>query len=573
MPRLVSFRPLVLALALAATGPTALRADEGGNSGAYLAAMIAAGEYDFRAAAHWYGLALESDPANPVLLEGAVISNLGLGQMEAAAFSARAMLAEGNVGQATFLALVDDSARAGDYDSVLELTNSGSNAGALLEGLVRAWAELGRGRMSEATEGFDKLAATRGLEAFGLYHKALALASAGDFEGADEILSGRASGKIGVMRRGVLAHVQILSQLERNADAIALLDRSFGTDSDPEIDDLRRRLAAGEPLAFDVVRNATDGIAEVFFTLATALNGEADDGYTLLYTRIAADLRADHTEAVLLTAGLLEQLGQHDLATEAYAAIPATSPIFHVAEMGRAEAAWNAGRKEAAVEILQGLTRSHPDIMPVRVALGDTLRRDERFAEARAAYDAAIAMIDMPDRTHWAIFYSRGICAERLGDFAAAETDMRRSLELNPDQPQVLNYLGYSFVDRGENLDEALDMIQRAVKGQPGSGYIIDSLAWAYFRLGRYEEAVEPMEQASMLEPVDPVVTDHLGDVYWMVGRQREAEFQWHRALSFNPAEADAARIRKKLEKGLDAVMADEAAARPRAVDAAKNGD
>jgi Flp pilus assembly protein TadD len=135
---------------------------------------------------------------------------------------------------------------------------------------------------------------------------------------------------------------------------------------------------------------------------------------------------------------------------------------------------------------------------------------------------------------------------------------MRRALELNPDQPQVLNYLGYSFVDRGVNLEEALGMIQRAVAGQPDSGYIIDSLAWAYFRLGRYDEAVEPMEKASLLEPVDPVVTDHLGDVYWMVGRTREAEFQWHRALSFGPTEADAARIRKKLEQGLDAVLAAE---------------
>ena len=138
---------------------------------------------------------------------------------------------------------------------------------------------------------------------------------------------------------------------------------------------------------------------------------------------------------------------------------------------------------------------------------------------------------------------------------------MREALRLNPDQPQVLNYLGYSFVDRGENLDEALGMIERAVAAEPGSGYIIDSLAWAYYRLGRYADAVAPMEQASLLEPVDPIVTDHLGDVYWAVGRTREAEFQWHRALSYGPLEKDAVRIRAKLEKGLDAVLAEEGAA------------
>lgn len=546
--------PLLLAGGLVAAPASA----EGtGNPGAYLAASVAAGEGDFVAAARWYDLALQSDPQNPRLLEGLVISNLALGKLDVAA---KAALAQPQAGQAGYLVLVDEATKRGDFDRVLELTRVNANGGALLDGLVVAWAELGRGRMSEATDGFDKLAKTKGFEAFGLYHKALALASAGDYEGADDILSGRAAGPIGVMRRGVIAQAQILSQLEKNADAVALLDRSFGTDSDPQIDDLRRRLSAGEPVPFDIVRNAADGMGEVFFTLATALNGQAEDAYTLLYARIAADLRPDHTDALLLTAGLLEQLGQHDLATEAYARIPTDSPIFHVAEMGRAEAAYNAGRKDAAIEILQGLVRSHPDILAIRTALGDTLRREERYAEAREAYDAAITMIGIkPEPMHWAIYFSRGICEERMKDYDKAEADMRQALALSPDQPQVLNYLGYSFVERRVNLDEALDMIQRAVAAKPDSGYIVDSLAWAYFQLGRYQDAVAPMEKASLLEPVDPVVTDHLGDVYWKVGRKREAEFQWHRALSFSPTEADAARIRQKLEKGLDAVLEAEA--------------
>ncbi len=162
-------------------------------------------------------------------------------------------------------------------------------------------------------------------------------------------------------------------------------------------------------------------------------------------------------------------------------------------------------------------------------------------------------------REHWLLFFSRGICAERLGRFDASDADFRRALELNPGQPQVLNYLGYSLVDRGLKLDEALSLIEQAVKAEPEAGYIIDSLAWAYFRLGRYQDALAPMEKASLLEPVDPVVTDHLGDVYWMVGRKREAVFQWHRALSFEPAEKDAARIRRKIEVGLDQVMQEEA--------------
>ncbi len=544
-----------------------------GDAGAYLAAMVAANESDYAAAAGWYARALTRDPANPALLEGAIISNIGRGEILLAADDSRRLVAAGAKSQTAYLALTAQAGQAGHFDEILKASASGMTAGALLDGLVNAWAELGQGQMTEALARFDKIAATKGLEAFGLYHKALALASAGDFEGADDILSGRAAGEIAVMRRGVIAHAQILSQLERNTDAIALLDRSFGTGNDPQVDDLRRRLAAGEPLPFEVVRNATDGLSEVFFTLATALNGEAANSYTLLYARIAAYLRPDHYEAQLLTAGLLEQQGQHDLATAAYAQITPDSPIFYVAEIGRAQATYAAGRKEASIEILQALTRTHGTIMSVHVALGDALRRDEHFVEALKAYDAAIAMIPQPDRSHWTIFFSRGICEERQGNYDIAERDMRKALDLQPDQPQVLNYLGYSFVDRGQNLDEALGMIERAVAGEPSSGYIIDSLAWAYFRLGRYEEAVEPMERASLLEPVDPVVTDHLGDVYWAVGRTREADFQWHRALSFDPLEKDAERIRKKLEVGLDAVLAAEGAPPISAVKTANDAD
>lgn len=533
-----------------------------GGAGAYLAARAADGQADFAAAADWYGRALAADPQNEALLKGALLSQIGLGNFDLAAALADQLQQGDGAAQLAWLVRVDQAARADDFAALDRLGAPGAGGGPAVEGLVQAWAALGQGRSTDALAAFDKLATTKGIEGFGLYHKALALALAGDFGGADDILSGKAAGPVSVGRRGVLAHVQILSQLERNADAAALLDRAFGpSDQDPQLVDLRHRLAAGEPLAFDAVRNPRDGLAEVFFTMATALNGQADDVVTLLYARIAADLRPDLVEAQLLAAGLLEQLGQHDLAAETYARIPASSPVFHVAELGRAEAAFAAGRRDAAREILTALARAHPDLVPVQVALADQLRREERYAEARTAYDGAIALIAAPEPQHWSIFYARGMCAERLGDFAGAEADMRAALALQPDQPQVLNFLGYSLVDRGEKLDEALQMINRAVQAEPQAGYIIDSLAWAYFRLGRYDEAVAPMERASLLEPVDPTVTDHLGDVYWMAGRQREAEFQWRRALSFDPDEKLAERIRAKLERGLEAVMAEEAAA------------
>ena len=551
---------ILTALVLAAALGSPLRAGAEGDAGAYLAARVAESENDFRAAAGWYGKAIMADPSNPVLLEGAILSEIGMGDFTLAAEAARQLKAlGGEISQLGEFALLADEASREDYAALSAAKAGGRDLGDLTNDLVAAWAKVGEGSMSEALAAFDAVAATKGLEAFGLYHKALALASVGDFEGADEILSGRAKGPIFMMRRGVFAHAEILSQLERNEDALALLDRSFGKAPDPIVDAMRRRLEAGEPIPFDTVRTARDGIAEVFFTVSTALNGDADPVYTLLHLRVAQFLRPDHTDAVLLTGDVLDRLGQHQLAVDTYAAFPPEDPAFVTAEIGRAGALQSMGDTEAAVSALQTLAQSHGDLFRVQFSLGDMLRMEERFDEAEVAYSAAIALLPEIRPDDWVAFFYRGICHEQSKDWAAAEADFRRALELNPTQPQVLNYLGYGLVDRGEKLDEALGMIEKAVAADPERGYIIDSLAWALFRLGRYEEALEPMERASLLEPVDPIVTDHLGDVYWMVGRKLEARFQWRRALSFDPTEKDAERIRRKLEVGLDAVMAEEA--------------
>jgi tetratricopeptide (TPR) repeat protein len=559
-----------LALAVLLTAP--VRAEDG-DAGAYLAARVAESHNDFRAASGWYGRAILSDSGNPRLLEGAILAELGGGDMALAIEAARRLQALGGMpGQLAEFALLADEAQREDYAALLASAEGGRDLGQLVNSLTIAWAHVGAGRMSEALEAFDTATQTRGLEAFGYYHKALALASVGDFEGADAILSGRVAGPIFVMQRGVFAHVQILSQLERNADALALLDRSFGTDPDPVVDAVRRRLEAGEPLPFDTVRTARDGIAEVFFTVGSALTNDADPVYSLLHLRVASYLRPDHSDARLLTADVLDTLGQHQLAAETYAAFPPEDPYFVSAEIGRAGSLRSQDKADAAVEALQALARSYPDLLSVHFALGDMLRGEDRFDEAEVAYTAAIDLLPQVTEDDWVLFFYRGIAHEQSKDWAAAEADFRRALELNPDQPQVLNYLGYGLVDRGEKLDEALGMIEKAVAGDPEKGYIIDSLAWALFRLGRYDEALAPMERASLLVPVDPIVTDHLGDVYWMVGRKLEARFQWRRALSFEPTEKDALRIRRKLEVGLDAVMAEEAAGTA-PVEAAGNGN
>jgi tetratricopeptide (TPR) repeat protein len=306
-------------------------------------------------------------------------------------------------------------------------------------------------------------------------------------------------------------------------------------------------------------------VAEVFFSVAAALNNEAGEDYTLLYARVVEFLRPGHADAILLSAQLLDTLKQHDLAVAAYKSVPTDSPSFFAAELGRADSLRKADKMDAAVEVLEQLSRSHADQPMVWITLGDLMRQLKRFDEAVAAYDKAVDLYGEPTSEQWFIYYARAICFERLDDWPKAEADFRQALALNPGQPSVLNYLGYSLVEQKAKLDEALAMIEQAVAERPNSGYIVDSLGWALFRLGRYDDAIGHMERAAELMPVDPVVNDHLGDVLWAVGRKREAEFQWHRALSFSKYEnasgdVEPDRIRRKLEVGLDQVLAEEGA-------------
>ena len=530
------------------------------DAGAYLAGREAEIQGDFPQAMHWLAEARRADPENIDLLSRSILADIVMGNLSDAAELATTVKSVA-VEKPSLIdfALLADAARREDYAALAQELKNGRSIGRLFDGLALGWAEAGEGRMSEALKQFDAVIKEPGLKEQGLFHKAMALAMVGDYEGADDILSGKAAGPVGVNSRGVIAHAEILSQLERGDEALALLDRAFGDSQNADLEILRAQLGTGKPAPFDAIRNPRDGIAEIFYTLATSIGIEADPTLALLHSRAALALRPDHIEALMISAALFEQMKQYGLAAEIYASVPADNPAYLSAEVGRAQALYADGQKDDAISALNDLAENHPGDMQIQAALADLLRGEERWKEALAAYDEAIALIEKDDDSrNWSLYFSRGITLERLGRYSDSVAAMRKALELQPDEPQVLNYLGYSMLEEGDSLDEAIGLIKRAVKAEPNSGYILDSLAWAYFRLGDYKEALAPMERAAMLEPVEPVVTDHLGDVYWMNGRKREARFQWRRALSFGPEEKDAQRIREKLAKGLDAVMQEE---------------
>ncbi|MEF9603997.1 tetratricopeptide repeat protein [Paracoccus sp. PXZ] len=540
-----------------------------GLSGPYLAARMAAIQNDYSIAARYYLQALAHDDSDPFLQDSALVALISAGEMERAAALSGTMSDQGRATELARLVQRAEMARAGRWDALIEVIDAapspeadagGPGGGMLIDGMMRAWALLGAGKAGESLTAFKKLAELRGAGPMVNYHLALAKARVGDFEGAELLLADPATG---AHILGVIARAQVLSQLERNRDAIAMLEAVPGFAEEPYLMALRDRMAQGETLPFDSLRGPADGMAQVFLTFGSVLaTSEEPDPLALIHARLAEYLAPDLGEARLLAAQLLQGFGQFDLAEREFEALRELGDMRPVAELSRIDALARAERLDDAEKAALALTAAHPELAQGWIALGDMLRQQDKFSQAVPAYDKALSLIgDKNPEVRWFPLYARGIALERSGQFPKAEADFRTALEIRPDSAQVLNYLGYSLVDRNEKLDEALRLIQRAVELRPDDGYILDSLAWAYFRLGRYAEAVAPMERAVAAMPGDSLVNDHMGDIYWMVGRKREAEIQWHRALSLKPeTEAETRRIRAKLERGLDAVLAEEKA-------------
>jgi Flp pilus assembly protein TadD len=240
-----------------------------------------------------------------------------------------------------------------------------------------------------------------------------------------------------------------------------------------------------------------------------------------------------------------------ELANKIYQRVPLGSPLQRNAQIQLAINLDTLDRIDEAKASLEKLIAANPADVEAIMALGNVLRGRKQFAECADVYSRAVDGIADPQKTDWSVFYFRGVCYERSKQWAKAEADLKKALELFPDQPHVLNYLGYSWIDQGIHLDEGMAMIRKAVEQRPDDGYIVDSLGWAYYRLGNFEEAVKHLERAIEIRPEDPTINDHLGDAYWRVDRRLEARFQWAHARDLKPEPDELVLITKKLVEGL----------------------
>ena len=527
--------------------------------GGYLAGRHALSTKDFDAASTYLSIAIEDDIENPELLNGLISVQVSLGNIGAAKISSDNLDLLDVQTQLSNMVKIATQLRNRDFDNAKKQIENGQGINPLLDKIVTGWAFADQGNFEDAETIFDEIGKGSSLAQFSQMQKASMLAAYGRYESALNTIENleKNSNRISIDARAL--KVQLLLKLDNKEEATEYFSKIFGDGVNSDAANLRMQVE-DHPNAYSIEESLSleAGIAYAFYAIADILKDDADPNTALLYVRLAQYLNENSQKAILLAADLLEQMGQYDLAVEEYAKISPSSSYFLSSELGRVGALRDGGKTEAALEVLYYLSREFSDIGIVHNSLGDFLRREERYSEAKIAYDRAVDIYRENNNVSWVVLYARGITHERLQEWDKAESDFRNALTINPDQANVLNYLGYSLIDRGEKLDEAMTMIEKAVSLQPESGYIVDSLAWGLFKLGQYETAIPHMEKAAELMPVDPIVTDHLGDLYWAVGRQLEAKFQWRRALSFDPELKDATRIREKLRIGLDRVLVNE---------------
>ncbi|ALL13542.1 tetratricopeptide repeat protein [Caulobacter henricii] len=349
----------------------------------------------------------------------------------------------------------------------------------------------------------------------------------------------------------VLDHGAFLERRKRHADAIALYDQALAADpTDAGLQQARARAVARS--AAPPLTTLRQGAAQTLVACAATFAGERQSQFALAYLRLALRLDPEREDAWLLLGDLLNQAGDHAGAVEAYGHI---APGSLQSAVARSKLAWTyqqAGDKTRALDVARQAVQAAPDDRAAQIALADLLRANERWDESVQVLDPLIAReAESPD---WRVLYLRGIALERAGRWTEAERDLGAALKLNPDEPELLNFLGYSWIDRNQRLQEALVMVQKAVEARPQSGAMLDSLGWAYYRLGDYRLAVEKLEQAVEMEPGDPDVNGHLGDAYWRAGRQIEAQFQWQRVLSLEPDARQKAEAEARLKDGLGPV-------------------
>ncbi len=517
------------------------------GSGAYLASRFAQQNQDWKSANGFIDDLLNADFRDGEITRRAMILAMGAGEPQKAVELARKIAADRNDISLSIAQLFlitdalsnDDAKEAGKILETLAIDSTANFVKPFLVGWVAA---------ANNTLKIDSLQANT----LQLYHAILIsdfLKNNGELEK--------------ILNRSVTNENDNPADMERIAELFShagLKDRAveiykkiqkeWPTDDSiqKKIDDVKA--GRNKPL-FETVKSAKHGMATAYHDISAILYRDYNDESARIFANLALMLMPDMLEPKLMLAQISARHKQYDDAIAYYKSVPENDKNALNAQFKISELLEESGDMQGAIDILEQLAKTHDDI-EIQMNIGDFYRRQENFAEAIKAYDKAFEKIGgtVPPE-HWGLHYARGICYEQLDDWPSAEKELKAALELQPDHPHVLNHLGYGWAEKGVHLDQALELIRRAVELRPEDGYIVDSLGWVMYQLGNFTDAVPNLERAVALLPYDSTINDHLGDAYWKVGREREARFQWMRAKNHSKDEKLIATINDKLISGL----------------------
>lgn len=521
--------------------------------GNYLAGRMAGNEGDTEAAAKFFRRVLEEDPDNTLLLDQLLILEIANGNFDGLDDVANRLVQSdpSNRMARTFLAL--NALKQRKFSTVhrhMEEIERGTLA-LLTSTLIDAWAYLGEGDTEAALATVDSLQGAEWHKIFRDFMGGL-IADAGGLTDEATVRLDEAYRAESNTLRIVEARARQAARAGDTDEALEIIDAFEKAIPDhPIISQLRADIEAGKRIS-SIVTSANEGAAEALYTVASVIGRDGGNDSAIVYLRLSQFVGGDRDLTLIALADRYEQGDRFGKAIDLYSRVADDSAIRAQANVQRAISLHLDERSDEAKVLLEEMIEADPtDIEAIRT-LGGVYRSKEEWVKAAETYTLAIDQFDRdPQPSHWSYYYYRAIAYERSKQWPPAEKDLQQALELYPDHPSVLNYLGYTWADMGINLKEAFDMIERAVEQRPRDGYIVDSLGWAYYRKGDYDNAVKYLERAVELRPNDPVINDHLGDAYWQVGRRLEATFQWQHALDMEPAEDQVEIIQKKLIDGL----------------------
>ena len=524
-------------------------------AGSYLAGLTAEADDDRDDAIRFYNQALALVSDSLPVKQSLFLTQLSIGDFAKAKPLAELLKDQPDIDRLARLLLGISAIKDGRYNDVQSLLKIAqpSDLDRLISGLIVAWGDQGAGKTKEAIAALNALTGPEWFAPFKQAHSAFIHDAAGQkdeaakaydiaFKNADAMQAAPDA-----YLRLIEAYAIFLARDGKNARAFEVLQKGQEiAPNRPMFEALRLAIMDGKAPS-PLIADAKQGAAEVLFTLGMAINRQGAEPFVERYLKMAADL-APNEDLIRYELGRLsERLRRNADAVTHFASIKKGAPLYRLAHLQQALNLTDLERNAEAITQLRSIITEDPADVRAYLALGGIHSRAKDYRSAATLFDEAISAVPSTAAEAWNLHYQRGIAHERLDEWDQAEPAFRKALELKPNDADILNYLGYSLIDKGLKLDEAVKMVEKAVELEPDSGFIIDSLGWAYFRLGRIEDAIVELERAVAILPGDATINDHLGDAYWAAGRKTEARFQWNHALKGEPEQGERLKIQNKI--------------------------